>query len=172
MNHTTNATTPIQTTVTNPCTTVSATAITAAHPAYTGNVSIVGTTAAASGYPNGYVSGHEHFHIGSAKSEFSDPYVRLNVDNTVTIDKLKLGPDAELLTKRLERIEAALGIATRLPALENTYVELHEAGENMDYVITHARHINEVIGAGSAYITLTTECEIMEKLKSNNDPEE
>ena len=171
MNHTTNATTPIQTTVTNPCTTVSATAITAAHPAYTGNVSIVGTTSAINGYASGHgASGHGF--INSSTVEFSDLYVRLNVDNTVTIDKLKLGPDAELLTKRLERIEAALGIATRLPALENTYVELHEAGENMDYVITHARHINEVIGAGSAYITLTTECEIMEKLKSNNDPEE
>jgi hypothetical protein len=171
MSNTTNVTSPIQTTITNPCTTVSATAITAAHPAYTGNVSIVGTTAATNGYPSGHISGHGFTAIGSAKSEFSDPFVRFNDDKTVTIDELKLGPDAELLTKRLERIEAALGIATRLPALENTYVELHEAGENMDYVITHARHINEVIGAGSAYIALTTECEIMEKLKLNNDPE-
>ena len=154
MNHTTNVTTPIQTTVTNPCTTVS----------------IVGTTSAI----NGYASAYGGSLVSSTTGTWEDSAAHITTDknNIIVIKELKLGPDAELLTKRLERIEAALGIATRLPTLESTYAELHEAGENMDYVITHARHINEVIGAGSTYITLTTECEIMEKLKLNNDPEE
>jgi hypothetical protein len=99
------------------------------------------------------------------------PHIRVNDGTSVTIDKLKLGDDAELLNARLKRIELALGITTRLPTLESTYADLHEAGENMDHVIKHARHINEVVGIGGAYIALTKECEIMEKLKSNNDPE-
>jgi hypothetical protein len=116
---------------------------------------------------HGYTAGHQRLSAGGEIGAI----VRQDHTGNVTIEKLKLGADAELLIKRLERIEAALGIATRLPTLESTYAELHEAGENMDHVITHARHINEVIGAGSAYIALTNECEIMEKLKSNNDPE-
>ena len=133
-------------------------------------MSIVGTTSAI----NGYASAYGGSLVSSTTGTWEDSAAHITTDknNTIVIKELKLGPDAELLTKRLERIEAALGIATRLPTLESTYAELHEAGENMDYVITHARHINEVIGAGSTYITLTTECEIMEKLKLNNDPEE
>jgi hypothetical protein len=104
-------------------------------------------------------------------TDASDVYLNEPRDNTMVIDKLKLSADAELLNERLERIELALGITTRLPTLESTYADLHEAGENMDHVIKHARHINEVVGVGGAYIALTKECEIMEKLKLNNDPE-
>jgi hypothetical protein len=165
MNHTTNTTTPIQTTVANPCSTVSI----GAHPAYTGPTMQSGG-GGGYGYAAGYASGPGYTAQLAARGEIG-AIVRQDGTGTVIIDELKLGADAELLIKRLERIEAALGIATRLPTLESTYTELHEAGENMDHVITHARHINEVIGAGSAYIALTNECEIMEKLKSNNDPE-
>jgi hypothetical protein len=93
---------------------------------------------------------------------------------TSKIDKeptFRLGRDAELLTERLERIEAALGITTRNPVLETIYPELSDAGKNMDCVIRRAQDASEVKIVGATYITLTQECEIMEKLKSNNDPE-
>jgi hypothetical protein len=160
--------------------TVEDTTDTTAHAVTTGTTAHIGGTTAHIGTTTTHIgSTADKTYVTSSgwpdtqwtSDDVNTTVITADWDDTITIGKLKLGPDAELLNERLARIETALGIATRLPTLESTYTELHEAGENMDHIIKHARHIYEVIGAGNAYTTLTKECEIMEKLKLNNDTE-
>ena len=81
--------------------------------------------------------------------------------------------DVQDFYNRIERLEKTIGITSRRPRLENEYPDLKELGDQMDNVIdtintTVSKAISRI---ADAYNRLEDECKIMEKLKSNNDPE-
>lgn len=92
-------------------------------------------------------------------------------DGSVIIEgDLKLGGGAEPLGKRIERIERVLGIGPRQPDLEQEYPDLKVLGDQMDRAIQElnqsiAQTISNIVGA---YEDFARECEVMEKLKSEN----
>ena len=92
-------------------------------------------------------------------------------DGSVIIEgDFKLGEGQEALDKRLERIEKVLGIGPRRPSLEKEYPELEELGKRMDQAISEltdsvAKAISKVV---NDYDNFAKECEVMEKLKSEN----
>lgn len=95
-----------------------------------------------------------------------------NPDGSITIGgDVKFGDSDESLQKRLDRIERAIGVTQRRRTLEENYPELKDLGDQMDEAIDEmsasiARAISKVT---KAYDEFVGECEIMEKLKSEND---
>ena len=98
-------------------------------------------------------------------------------DVTVTANQkpdITRDSDPEGLFERVERIERAIGITQRNRKLEEQYPDLEQAGKDYEAAIDAAlgnvqRRLAE---ATAKYTRAADECDIMEKLKLNNEPEE
>jgi hypothetical protein len=100
----------------------------------------------------------------------SDVVIRAENGRVIVDGDFQVGRNGEILEDRLSRIEKVLGITPRLPGLEDKYPDLQEIGQKMDDAIatlnkTYAEAISNVVGS---YKDFANQCEVMEKLKSNN----
>lgn len=82
--------------------------------------------------------------------------------------------DPEGLFQRVERIERALGISQRDRDMESKYPDLEAAGAEYEAAIDQAMADvrRQLSAATDKYTRAADECEIMEKLKLNNEPEQ
>jgi len=82
--------------------------------------------------------------------------------------------DPEGLFQRVERIERALGISQRNREMESKYPDLKAAGAEYEASIDQAMADvrRQLSAATDKYTRAADECEIMEKLKLNNEPEQ
>jgi hypothetical protein len=73
---------------------------------------------------------------------------------------------------RLQRIEKMLGIANRDLVLEAEFPELAAIGDSMDGVLDAVilSEFEAISIAAAQYTSFADECNIMKKLKLNNDP--
>tara|TARA_R110000850_G_C9946248_1_gene463322 strand:+ start:959 stop:1360 length:402 start_codon:yes stop_codon:yes gene_type:complete len=73
---------------------------------------------------------------------------------------------------RLQRIEKVLGIVNRDPVLEAEFPDLAVIGDAMDGVLAtvSVSELEAISSAAVQYTSFADECNIMRKLKLNNDP--
>lgn len=100
----------------------------------------------------------------------SDVVIRAENGRVIVDGDFQVGRNGELLEDRLARIEKVLGITPRLPGLEDKYPDLQEIGQQMDDAIanlnkSYSEAISNVV---RAYADFARECEVMEKLRSEN----
>ena len=94
-------------------------------------------------------------------------------DTYDTYDATTLELQTTTVNERLRRIEQMLGIVQRDLKLEAEFPDLVVIGNKMDDVFeaTAAAALAQIAReAGAEYISFADECNIMKKLKLNNDP--
>lgn len=88
-----------------------------------------------------------------------------------TVGDVYRATDSEGMGARIDRVEQILGIGQRDEKLESNYPELKQAGddyhESINDIFDDIRARNRM--ASAPYEELRRHCEIMEKLKQNND---
>jgi hypothetical protein len=87
-------------------------------------------------------------------------------------DGVNLSPHPHPYELRLQRIEKMLGIANRDLVLEAEFPELAAIGDSMDGVLDAVilSEFEAISIAVAQYTSFADECNIMKKLKLNNDP--
>ena len=88
-----------------------------------------------------------------------------------TVGDVYRATDSEGMGARIDRVEQILGIGQRDEKLESKYPELKQAGddyhESINDIFDDIRARNRM--ASAPYEELRRHCEIMEKLKQNNE---
>lgn len=119
------------------------------------------------------LSSNSHIQMTTSAATIENTDVIFRVEgNGLVFDSpgVKLSADQEDLNRRIERLEAVLGLTQRQPLLEERYPELAEMGDEIDAEIKKIQEsVNSVISKMvGAYKDYADQCVVMEKLKSSN----
>jgi len=113
-----------------------------------------------------------------AKSNFElidDHLAVFKVEGTGLVfdaEKIQLSKDSENLEDRIQRLEQMLGVTGRNSELEDKYPDLKAIGEQMDREVTRVwrESASKVSMIANEYQDFIEQCQLMDKLKENNDP--
>lgn len=109
----------------------------------------------------------------SLNNSKADTVMRIEGDGDLVFEApgVRLSKETENLEQRIQRLEHLLGVTGRNPILEEQYPELKDVGEHMDQEVDRIwrESANQVSDITAQYQVLVKECELMNKLKENND---
>jgi hypothetical protein len=129
---------------------------------------------------NSSISGHTA--QGSASSDpqwksltdsKADMVIKIGGDGDLVFEanSVRLGKNTENLEDRIQRLEHVLGATGRNPEMEDRYPDLKEIGDAMDAEVERIwrESANQLSRIADQYQDLVKQCQLMDKLKENND---